>query len=395
MEIFVQPGMTFYRLSQSFAIPLPILIAANRFTDPKQLRVGQLIIIPGYETIDHIVQVGETYVELADRYHVPLELIRMSNQSEPEDLQVGQTVRIPVLTRQRIVDPYTAYTSGKLEDELMALVSRYPFIELRTIGTSVLGKPIYEVHMGTGDKLVHVDGSFHANESITTNVIMAFMDDYARSIVTQEPIRGLDMNVLFNTVRFSFVPMVNPDGVDLVQGILPQDEAVRASVLQINNGSDNFNLWKANIRGVDLNNQFPAGWSIEQQRKPRSPQPRDFPGYGPLTEPEALTMYNLALEQSFDRVLALHTQGEVIFWGYEGLEPPESEQIVAEYQRVSGYTPIQYVDSHAGYKDWFIQDFRRPGFTVELGRGTNPLPLSQFDEIYEETLGIFLANQYI
>lgn len=66
-----------------------------------------------------------------------------------------------------------------------------------------------------------------------------------------------------------------------------------------------------------------------------------------------------------------------------------------EYARVSGYTPIRYVDSYAGYKDWFIQEFHRPGFTVELGEGVNPLPFEQFPSIYEQNLGILLANLYM
>ena len=48
-----------------------------------------------------------------------------------------------------------------------------------------------------------------------------------------------------------------------------------------------------------------------------------------------------------------------------------------------------------GYKDWFIQDWRRPGFTVELGEGIKSIPLSQFPEIYQESLGIFLAGLYM
>jgi g-D-glutamyl-meso-diaminopimelate peptidase len=68
-------------------------------------------------------------------------------------------------------------------------------------------------------------------------------------------------------------------------------------------------------------------------------------------------------------VHAFLTQGEVIFLGFQGLKLPESEGIINEYARASGYEPIQYVDRCAGYKDWFIQEFRRPGFTVELGAG--------------------------
>lgn len=81
-------------------------------------------------------------------------------------------------------------------------------------------------------------------------------------------------------------------------------------------------------------------------------------------------------------VIALHSQGQVIYWGFQGLEPPEAEGIVQRLGRVSRYQPVRYAGSAAGYKDWFIQEYRRPGFTVEVGRGTNPLPLQQFDAIY-------------
>ena len=157
-----------------------------------------------------------------------------------------------------------------------------------------------------------------------------------------------------------------------------------------------FSGWKANIRGVDLNNQFPANWEIEKERKePKAPAPRDYPGDAPLTEPEAIAMADLARNEQFNRMLAFHTQGKEFYWGYEGLEPPESEVIANEFARVSGYRAIRYIDSHAGYKDWFIQEFRRPGFTIELGEGVNPLPISQFDEIYQDALGIFLASLYM
>lgn len=106
-------------------------------------------------------------------------------------------------------------------------------------------------------------------------------------------------------------------------------------------------------------------------------------------------MVKLTNDRDFTRVNALHTQGEEIYWGFEGLEPSISAGIVQEYARVSGYKEVHYVDNFAGYKDWFIQEYQRPGFTIELGSGRNPLPIGQFDEIYEESLGIFLANLYL
>ena len=37
-----------------------------------------------------------------------------------------------------------------------------------------------------------------------------------------------------------------------------------------------------------------------------------------------------------------------------------------------------------GFKDWFIDKFRRPGFTVEIGIGKNPLPPERADSIYRQ-----------
>src|SRR5690606_16708704 len=118
--------------------------------------------------------------------------------------------------------------------------------------------------------------------------------------------------------------MVNPDGVDLVLNGPPAE--VREEVIKINRGSTDFTGWKANIRGVDLNNQFPAKWEFEKQRSEQSgPAPRDYLGEAPLTEPEAIAMAELANKNQFDRMLAFHTQGAEFYWGYEGMEPPESE----------------------------------------------------------------------
>lgn len=149
---------------------------------------------------------------------------------------------------------------------------------------------------------------------------------------------------------------------------------------------------------MDLNLQFPAGWEQARQIKYSqgfvSPAPRDFVGYGPLTEPESLAIYNFTLEHNFRLVIALHTQGEVIYWQFQDYNPPESYEIGRRFSIASGYTldDTPYNSSFAGYKDWFIQQFNRPGYTIEVGSGTNPLPISQFDTIYYNILGILVLG---
>ena len=144
--------------------------------------------------------------------------------------------------------------------------------------------------------------------------------------------------------------------------------------------------------------QFPAGWEQARQIKFSQgftyPAPRDFVGSGPLTEPEALAVYNFTLQHNFSLVIAFHTQGEVIFWQFQNYNPPRALFIGNEIARVSSYSleAAPFNSSFAGYKDWFIQDYNRPGYTVEVGEGQNPLPVSQFDRIYNDILGIFVLG---
>ena len=122
------------------------------------------------------------------------------------------------------------------------------------------------------------------------------------------------------------------------------------------------------------------------------PAPRDFVGYGPLTEPEALAIYNFTLSHNFNLVIAYHTQGKEIYWNFQNINPPRGYSIGRRFAMSSRYTLTQvaYNSSFAGYKDWFIQNYNKPGYTIEAGLGDNPLPLSQFDEIYQDNLGILI-----
>jgi len=115
-------------------------------------------------------------------------------------------------------------------------------------------------------------------------------------------------------------------------------------------------------------------------------------GFGPLTEPEALAMYDFTLSHDFALVLAYHTQGREIYWNFQNTNPPNGYRIGRIFSDVSGYAlaDVPYNSSFAGYKDWFIQTYHKPGYTIEAGFGENPLPLLQFSEIYQDNLGILV-----
>ncbi|WP_101846385.1 M14 family metallopeptidase [Halobacillus sp. Marseille-P3879] len=395
MDVQVRNGDSLWYYSNTFNVPLPLIIHSNPNINPASLSRGQTIHIPGYRLENYTIEPGDTFYKLATNRRLSIDSLLLVNpRSNPNGLRIGQTVKIPTRVTSAIIHPREKYDYQTMTSDLENLTELYPFMKTRAIGKSVMGKSLIELQIGDGDKVIHWDGSFHAQEWITTCVIMEFVNSYLLALTNNETIRGRVMGPFYSEITLSIVPMVNPDGVDLVLNG-PPNGSYGESAIQINNGSTDFSGWKANIRGVDLNNQYPANWEMEAARKPKEPKPRDFPGYSPLTEPESKAMAELAGELNYETMLAFHTQGEVIYWGYENCEPPRSRQIVNEFSRVSSFEPIRYVYSFAGYKDWFIQDFRKPGFTVELGQGINPLSIRQFDEIYQKALGIFLASMYM
>ena len=150
--------------------------------------------------------------------------------------------------------------------------------------------------------------------------------------------------------------------------------------------------------GVDLNLQYPANWDRAKQIKFAQgftkPAPRDYVGTAPLVAPESIAVYNFTRRHNFRLILAYHTQGRIIYWKYLDYLPDASYYIGEQFSQASGYSleETPYGSSFAGYKDWFIQEYNLPGYTIEVGLGENPLPISQFNTIYYENEGILVLG---
>lgn len=341
----------------------------------------------------------DTIYKLANEFETTVSRIITANPNiDIYNLVIETQIIIPV---GNIVKTNINYSSNILRRNVSDLKLVYPFLEIGEIGRSVLGKPLIYIRIGRGNREVFYNGAFHANEWITTPVLMKFIEEYSKAFVNNSTIYGFNARALFYTTSLYIVPMVNPDGVDLVTGSIKNVENAYRKAQEIANNFPDIPFpsgWKANINGVDLNLQFPAGWEnakeIKYSQGFNQPAPRDFVGEGPLTEPESVAIYNFTLKHNFRIVIAYHTQGEEIYWKFQNFNPPMSEYIGRQFAISSGYllADTPYNSSFAGYKDWFIQEYNRPGYTIEAGLGENPLPISQFDNIYEKNIGILVLG---
>lgn len=256
------------------------------------------------------------------------------------------------------------YTFSQLCSDIDNIKNLYPDIPVFSIGKSFDGRDIVALKLGVGSKRLFFCGAHHGMEWLTAKVCIEF----AKELVSYTDI--------LHKFSIYIVPMVNPDGVEIA--------------------SRGFK-WQANARGVDLNHNYDALWQLsritEIESGITSPCSSKYGGAYPESEPETKAVADFTRENNFNSVFALHSQGEVIYYDFCGIVPPETEEILTRIESSSRY--LRELPSGTavcgGYKDWFIKKFKRAGFTIEIGMGENPLPLSDFDNVYNEAKKVLFA----
>ena len=106
-----------------------------------------------------------------------------------------------------IVPTDVSYTSLILRQNLRLLNYSYPFLNIQTIGNSVMGNNLYVVKLGNGPNKVFYSGSIHANEWITSVVLMKFIEEYCQNYTSNGSLYNVSIKKLFD--NSSIYIMVN------------------------------------------------------------------------------------------------------------------------------------------------------------------------------------------
>ena len=342
---------------------------------------------------------GETAETLAKRYETDESRILHANPNAA--WRAGEEIVVPLPFEVTATDlPYSSFLTACVTEGLRL---RYPHLAVFPIGASVSGRAIEAVRIGAGARRVGVNASHHANEWITTPLTLLFLERFSEALRTGGAIAGVPAREVYEAATLTLVPLVNPDGVDLVTGAIAEGDSFYESAKALSAFYPNVPFpsgWKANVSGVDLNLGYPAGWenarAIKFAQGVTRPGPRDYVGTRPLEAPENRAMAELTQKERFDRAIAYHTQGGEIYYEYRGKAPRGSKRLAERFSEVSGYTAadVPYDSGFAGYKDWAIDAFQMNAFTVEAGRGENPLPIEDLPRLYAENEPLLVSALY-
>lgn len=282
-----------------------------------------------------------------------------------------------------IVDPYHAYSYEEMLQDAAELEQMYPdLIKLGSIGQSVEKRNLLLIEFGNGDRKIFINGSIHACEYITTTYLMYMIDRYAYAYKTSGMYEGFDLKKILDSVTFCIVPMLNPDGVNLVQN--GPDSAVNPE--EISKIFTGYADWKANINGVDLNRNFDNNWYVS--RPVNAPGPAGFKGYAPLSEPESSAVAQYLNTEMFWCFLNFHSKGEGIYgWDdpninyYPQLGSMVSRIIEAgNFRKLSDTADTDY-GTLLGYER---ETYLKPALTFELCKYVYriPYPDEDFDSVW-------------
>ncbi len=250
-------------------------------------------------------------------------------------------------------------------------ISKY--CSIQSFGKSVLNRELFAVYIGKGNKKLIVQYSIHAREYICTHLCFLHIKSLLK--------KTFDGQIIL-------VPMSNPDGVSLcVDGLDSVKSNQIKSFLQNINKSNNFSLWKANANAVDLNVNFDANWG-NGKHNAFTPSSENFIGYYPADQPETQALCNLVEKEKPIGTISYHSKGEEIYFKFKQKRSDliRDQKIANEISKLTTYKIKNTPFSVGGFKDWCIQKYNIPSFTIEVGKDefNHPINIKNLPYIWSQ-----------
>lgn len=317
----------------------------------------------------HALKHGTTYITVK---------VRGSQHNEVRIRLVVQKEPWIVSSKDKI------YDYGDMTGDLHAIVKKYPGkTGLESIGESYDGREIWCLRIGNrsaGEKLV-IDAAIHGREWKNTQIIMRQAEEILRDY--------RDHKERFSKTCLYIIPMDNPDGVSISQyGFSSiRNKKLRKKCQKLGHEE----IWKANARGVNLNNNFPVGFIKKGKKKPHY---MNYFGKRAGSERETKALMKFINKVEPRAVLNLHSTGSILYWDFnvEGELYDQLYSLASKIHSFNKYTMMPKsgsTDAAGGFADWLVYKKKITSVTMETGTVVCPLPHSQYKSIYKRNNKMF------
>lgn len=324
---------------------------------------------------------------------------------------------VPVYYNEKVeIDGSNAYMGVILKDEINTGIQNYSYEELNSdtkalkklygrhfhynvIGKSADGRNIYDLVIGNqkANQSIIVVSELHAREYMTSQLCMKQIEYYLQNY--NEELDGVRVSDVLSKIAIHYVPMANPDGAAISQyGFSAiRNASLRKKLLKMP-GSDNPSQWKANARGVDLNRNYPYEYIARLGRRGSA----GYTGPKKCSEPETRAIIGLVNKLRKSTLVRgqinYHATGSIIFGDYEG---PLKETItdmytlarsITGYTGASGYSGSDGKDATGNLREFVMYKKKLPSITLEIGKSFCPLPLYEFNGIWQKNKNLILLE---
>ena len=277
-----------------------------------------------------------------------------------------------------------SFSPRAVSSRIASLVESFPFVRTKRCGVSLCGQAIDALVLGCGKKTLLFVGAHHGSEYLTANLLLDFAEELCRAADAGKKLFSFSVRELLERRSVVILPCVNPDGVALALCGACRDNPLGQKQIAMNRGSEDFSKWQANARGVDINHNYNFRfyeYKALEQEKSILPGRSRYAGEYPESEPETLAVCRLVEEirSRLSVLLTFHSQGEVIYYHDSAL----TRQGARFLARTSGYSleKAEGLAAYGGLTDW-VNTLSIPSYTIEVGKGENPLPKEMAPLLY-------------
>lgn len=318
--------------------------------------------------------------------------VRVCKEYETKKLYSDYSVAIKVRSRikkkvnkLRVVDiEEKLYTYKEMQKDLILLKKMYPdYFTYKVAGRSYDGRDIYIICIGNkkADKKILVQSTIHGREYMNSALCMAQLEYYLNNwnVMYDEKFTYGD---LFNRTCVYMMPMLNPDGVCIsqygVKGI--KDKKLRDKLKGMQ-GISNYERWKSNARGVDINRNFSNHWE-----KKGVAGGSMYSGRKADSERETRIIKRIINKYDFDFILSYHSMGDRVYWniGQSGGIYKKTYKLARRISKITGYSMGEKSKPEGLSYNWTILDKNIPEIIIENGYGVCPLPVSEYKVVWKK-----------